>query len=90
MDTETLLRVIAVSLAAVLLLSNFDYSGIVNYIKSLFKRTPKPAPAPVKEEVSFLEIIESWHVLRHQCEVYGLKEAVEKIDEVFPLLNTEE
>ena len=57
MDTETLLRVIAVSLAAVLLLSNFDYSGIVNYVKSVFKRTPKPAPAPLKEEVSFLEII---------------------------------
>jgi len=90
METETVLRVVAVVLAAVLLLSNFDYSGMLNYVKSIFKRKPKPAPVPVKEEVSFLEIVESWHVLRHQCEVYGLKEAVEKIDEVFPLLNTED
>jgi len=90
METETVLRVVAVVLAAVLLLSNFDYSGMLNYVKGIFKRKPKPAPAPVKEEVSFLEIVESWHVLRHQCEVYGLKEAVEKIDEVFPLLNTED
>jgi hypothetical protein len=90
MDTETLLRVIAVTLAAVLLISNFDYSGIVNYIKSIFKRTPKPAPAPEAENVSFLETVESWHVLRHNCEINGLKEAVEKVDEVFPLLNTED
>lgn len=90
MDTETLLRVIAVTLAAVLLLSNFDYSGIVNYVKGMFKRTPRPAPTPEKESVSFLETVESWHVLRHNCEINGLKEAVDKVDEVFPLLNTED
>ena len=45
---------------------------------------------PVEPEgVSFLEIVDSWHTLRSQCEAYGLTEAVEKIDEVFPLLNTE-
>ena len=90
MDMETFLRVAAVCLAAVLLLSNFDYSGIVNYIKSIFKRKPKPVVVPEKETVSFLETVESWHVLRHNCEVNGLKEAIDKVDEVFPLLNTEE
>ena len=90
MDTEILLRTLAVILAAVLLLSNFDYSGIVNYAKGVFKRTPRPVPVPEKETVSFLETVESWHVLRNNCEINGLKEAIDKVDEVFPLLNTED
>jgi len=34
--------------------------------------------------------MESWHILRNRCEQHDLKEAVNKIDEVFPLLNTED
>ncbi len=92
MDTETYLRVAAIVIAAVLLFSNFNlnFSALTEKVKSIFKRKPKVTPIPEKENVSFLEIVETWHKLRHQCEVYGLKDAVEKIDEVFPLLNTED
>lgn len=92
MDTETYLRIGAIVIAAVLLFSNFNFSTapLIAKIKSIFKRKPKVTPIPEKEDVSFLEIVETWHKLRHQCEVYGLKDAVEKIDEVFPLLNTED
>lgn len=51
---------------------------------------PNPVPEPVCEEVTFLQIVDSWHTLRSQCEAYGLTEAVEKIDEVFPLLNDQD
>ncbi len=91
MEVETLLRVVAVAVAGALLLSTVNYSGAWEKIKKFFARKPKnEVEIEISESVSFLEIVESWHVLRSQCEEYGLKEAVEKVDEVFPLLNTEE
>ena len=91
MEVETLLRVVAVAVAGALLLSTVNYSGAWEKIKKFFARKPKKeVEIEISESVSFLEIVESWHVLRSQCEEYGLKEAVEKVDEVFPLLNTEE
>jgi len=89
-DTETLLRVVAVVVAGCLLLSTLDFSKPLSYVKNLLKRKPPVTPDVDVKEVSFLEIVDSWHTLRSQCEQYGLREAVEKIDEVFPLLNTED
>ena len=89
METEMLLRIMAVVIAGAILLSNFDYSSAISYAKSFFKWT-KPNPPNVKKEVSFLEVVETWHKLRNQCESYGLEEAIKKIDEVFPLLNMED
>tara|TARA_B100000085_G_scaffold71670_1_gene64246 strand:+ start:1403 stop:1687 length:285 start_codon:yes stop_codon:yes gene_type:complete len=90
MELEALLRIAAVVLAGALLLSTVDYGPIWSKVKSWFKRSPKPDVEITTEETSFLEIVESWHTLRHQCDIYGLSEAVEKIDEVFPLLNSED
>lgn len=91
MELEVLLRVVAVALAGALLLSTVNYGPVWSKVKSWFKRSPKPDDVEViSEETSFLEIVESWHTLRHQCDTYGLNEAVEKIDEVFPLLNSED
>ena len=89
MESEMLLRVVAVVIAGAILLSNFDYSSAITYLTSFFK-WKKPDLTNVKKEVSFLEIVATWHKLRNQCEAYGLEEAVAKIDEVFPLLNVEE
>jgi hypothetical protein len=90
METEVLLRIIAIVIAGGILVSTVSWADVVTKIKTWFKRTPKPEVKVAKDETSFLEIIESWHTLRHQCDIYGLTEAVEKIDEVFPLLNVEE
>lgn len=87
METEMLLRVAAVVLAGGLLVSNLDYAGVWNRVKAFFTR--KNAPVN-NQSVAFLDVVKSWHILRSQCESYGLNEAVEKIDEVFPLLNVEE
>lgn len=89
METEVLLRVAAVAIAGMILLSNFDYSSVLNYISSVFKRKKVITPE-TPDEVTFLDIVESWHVLRKNCETCGLHEAVSKIDEVFPLLNMED
>lgn len=87
METETLLRILAIIVAAIVVSTSLDFSWVTTKIKAFFKRKESPEQ---KKEVSFLKIVESWHVLRNQCESYGLEEAVNKIDEVFPLLNVEE
>lgn len=86
METETLLRIVALVVAAVLVLSYIDFSNIWNYVKSslVFKRKPKEEIEP---EVNFLEIVDLWYKLKDKCENYDLDKAVEKLDEVFPLLN---
>ena len=91
MDIEMYLRIGAIAIAGVILLSTVNVSvmPLLEKVKSLFKRKTV-TPIPEGTDVSFLEIVETWHKLRMQCEVYGLKDAVEKIDEVFPLLNTED
>lgn len=90
MEIEIVLRFAAVAIAAGIFLTGFNYSPFVKYIASFLSRKEKVIVNNNNKPVSFLEIVESWHVLRNQCEQYGLHEAVEKIDEVFPLLNTED
>lgn len=86
MDTEIIFRVAAIAVAVYLCFS-IDYSPVIKFVTDLFKRkTPTVTPTDV-ESVEFLDIVESWHVLRNQCESYGLHDAVAKVDEVFPLLN---
>jgi hypothetical protein len=39
------------------------------------------------DDEKFLHIINIWYQLKESCDSYELKLAVEKLDEVFPLLN---
>lgn len=89
METEMVLRFAAIVIAGLILLSGFDYGAIVTYVKSFVKQKSPTVVVNTQKDTSFLEIVETWHNLRNQCEAYGLKEAINKIDEVFPLLNTE-
>lgn len=90
METEMMLRLLAIVVAGGLLISNFDYTPVIHYVKNFFKRkTPVVTPV-VENEVDFLDVVKSWHILRSQCEELELQSALEKLDEVFPLLNSEE
>lgn len=94
METELLIRYIAVGIAVLLLASTVNYAFIWEKIKSslswfAIKRNNVTIPVNTKES-DFLEIVELWHRLRLSCDEYGLKEATAKLDEVFPLLNVEE
>lgn len=89
MDIEVLLRFAAIAVAASLLFVKFDITPYTTYVKNLFKRKAKIV-VQEKQTTSFIEVVESWHTLRNQCEILELKSAVSKIDEVFPLLNLEE
>lgn len=87
MEVEMLLRIAAVVVAGGFLVQVINWSDIWTNIKLRFKRKDKEV---VEEEVDFLEIVSLWHTLKDKCTLYGLEEAVEKLDEVFPLLNSEE
>jgi len=87
MEVELLLRITAIVVAGGFLVQVINWSDIWTNIKSRFKRKEKEI---VEEEVDFLEIVGLWHTLKDKCTLYGLEEAVEKLDEVFPLLNSEE
>ena len=86
MEPEMIFRTIAILIAAVLLVSNFNYGPAIAWVKNLFKKTPEVNP---KSSVNFLDVVGSWHTLKSQCKQLELTEASEKLDEVFPLLNEE-
>lgn len=98
MEPEMMLRIAAVAIAAFLLVSTFDLSQYWNSLKKWFARKPKPVVVPVplddeEDEVvekPFLEIVDLWYSLKEKCSGEGLDQAVEKLDEVFPLFNAED
>tara|TARA_B100001564_G_C20457435_1_gene586378 strand:+ start:118 stop:399 length:282 start_codon:yes stop_codon:yes gene_type:complete len=92
MDIDTIIRLAAVGLAAALLLSAVDFGAAFSKVKGVFKWPFKKREIVVVEpdpEVQFLHIVDLWHKLKTSCDEQGLKEATEKLDEVFPLLNSE-
>ena len=88
METEVLLRVAALIVAGAILLSTVSWTYVWSKVKPwvTFKKTP----AEPELETNFLEIVGLWHTLKDKCVIYGLDSAVEKLDEVFPLLNEED
>ena len=96
METEMLLRVGAITVAIILLCSNVNFSKYWNSLKQWFKKRPKPVDVIDTDdedgvaEKPFLEIVDLWYSLREKCTGEGLDQAVEKLDEVFPLFNAED
>lgn len=89
MQIETMLKIAALTIGVILILSNFVKVDSL-LARILPKKKVKPLvdnPAAEKEDEKFLHIINLWYQLKENCNSYGLKLAVEKLDEVFPLLN---
>lgn len=89
MTLETILRILAILAGVILISTNFIS---IDYILAKFlpkKNKPvNPSPDSTSEDdVKFLHIINLWYQLKDNCGAYGLHLAVDKIDEVFPLLN---
>jgi hypothetical protein len=86
MEPELLLRIIAVIVGiSILLFTLVDFNWMID--KLLNKETVKVVPETKKDDKSFLHIVDLWYKLKASCEAYGLNNACEKLDEVFPLLN---
>ena len=88
LNVEMILRTVAVIVGIFLLSTTFvDYSNVL--AKLLLRKSPDKNPVPTVESTDddFLEVVDLWYKLRTKCVAYKLNTAIEKIDEVFPLLN---
>lgn len=89
MEPETLLKIVAILIGLGILLINFvDFNWLVD--KVLNNKPDKTTPEVPELELNdklFLSIVDLWYKLKESCEAYGLKNAADKLDEVFPLLN---
>tara|TARA_R100001163_G_C4950458_1_gene118438 strand:- start:81 stop:368 length:288 start_codon:yes stop_codon:yes gene_type:complete len=94
METEMILRVAAIVVASVLLFSNISWSYVFGKVKNMFSFNFFKNKKVVIEEDEvadkpFLDIVDLWYSLKEKCTEEGLDQAVEKLDEVFPLFNAE-
>lgn len=80
-------QIIFLVLGAVIILSSFDFSSILNKIEGKVKEvnvvTP---PSPALRKDSLVEIVQKWQVLKDACQESNLTDAVTKLDEIFPVL----
>ena len=89
MNVETIAKILSIPtliLGLLVLSSNFiDFNYWISKILLSPPKTPLTPKAGKDNE--FLEIVDLWYQLRNKCENYELPAALEKLDEVFPLLN---
>lgn len=83
-------QIIIIGVAVLLILSSVDLSSFFKNIKdSLPKTNPSPKPAVVPgadHKDDLVEVVKKWDDLKETCESLGLKEAVDKLNEIFPVL----
>jgi len=92
MNIEVVLRILAI-VTGLLLVASFYWVDF-NYLLAKMLLKKKPVVEKETESVDngdqFLHIIDLWYKLRAQCVDAKLDSAIEKLDEVFPLLNRTE
>lgn len=92
-------QIVILGIGVLIVLSSVDLSALFNKVKESFKSnpngyqpvpTPKVVPAPpvspVQEKDDLVEVVKKWDDLKDTCESLGLNEAVEKLNEIFPML----
>ena len=86
-------QIIILGVGVLIVLSSVDLSALFNKVKESLKTnppTPKavtvPQVSPVQEKDDLVEVVKKWDDLKETCVVLGLNEAVEKLNEIFPML----
>jgi len=88
-------QLIILGIGVVIVLTSVDFTSLFNSIKNSIPEVPKPAPVPtpkpsvpvvVEEKDDLVEVVKKWDDLKDTCEELGLNEAVEKLNEIFPML----
>jgi hypothetical protein len=91
-------QIIILGIGVLIVLSSVDLSALFNKVKESFKSnpdeyqpkvvpvTPTPPVSPVQEKDDLVEVVKKWDDLKDTCESLGLNEAVEKLNEIFPML----
>ena len=88
-------QLIILGIGAVIILTSVDFTSLFNSVKNSIPEAPKPTPSPtpkpsapvvVEEKDDLVKIVKKWDDLKDTCEELGLNEAVEKLNEIFPML----
>ena len=88
-------QLIILGIGAVIILTSVDFTSLFNSVKNSIPEVPKPVPVPtprpsvpvvVEEKDDLVEVVKKWDDLKDTCEELGLNEAVEKLNEIFPML----
>ena len=85
-------QIIILGVGLLIVLSSVDFSSLFKAIKnSLPKQNPSIKPVINVEAVEnskedLVEVVKKWDDLKDTCESLGLKEAVDKLNEIFPML----
>lgn len=92
-------QIIILGMGVLIVLTSLDFLAIFNKFKKSLESsynghqpvpTPKtvtvPPVSPVEEKDDLVEVVKKWDDLKDTCESLGLNEAVEKLNEIFPML----
>lgn len=80
-------QLIFVGLGIATILSSIDFSSLLNKIEKKVKEadTVNPTPVIVCKD-NLVEIVQKWQTLKDACLESKLTDAVNKLDEIFPML----
>lgn len=87
-------QLIILGIGVVIVLTSVDFTSLFNSVKNSIPEVPKPTPVPtpkpsvpiVDDKDDLVEVVKKWDDLKDTCEELGLNEAVEKLNEIFPML----
>lgn len=81
-------QLIIIAIGALLVITSIDLSQFKSYLKDSSIPVPQQPVKPINPPVEdgLVSIVQKWKSLKEICEKNNLKEASEKLDEIFPML----
>ena len=80
-------QLIFLGLGVAMVLSSLDFSSLLNRIEKKVNKTDViNPPLIVIRKDNLVEIVQKWQTLKDACLESKLTEAVNKLDEIFPML----
>lgn len=78
-------QLIFLGLGIIVILSSLDFSTLLNKLEQKAKETDT-SPSPIVYKDNLVDIVQKWQTLKDACSASKLTEAVNKLDEIFPML----
>lgn len=83
----TAVQLIFLGLGITMILSSLDFSSLLNKIEKKIKEAYIiNSSSIVSRKDNLVEIVQKWQALKDACVESKLTEAVNKLDEIFPML----
>ncbi len=87
------MQTIIILLAIVLILSGIDFKKLYNYISTKQNTNPSEQTDYISQnedtsidKPDLVDVVSQWEQFKNTCELLELKDAVQKLDEIFPML----